>query len=190
MAGVILRATNSMNYPAESSIYMEPLWYAAYTSANHEKRVAEQLVQRSVEYFLPLYQSVRRWKDRKVCLQQPLFPGYVFVRIALYNRLQVLQVPGVAKLIGFNGMPTALAQEEIDVLRTSLLNGAHAQPHPYLPIGRHVRVTKGPMAGLQGVLKRKKGKVRLVVSMELIQRAMFVEIDVADVEAVESKTRN
>src|SRR5579864_4826094 len=83
------------------SSYWEPLWYAAYTSANHEKRVAEQLAQRSVEHFLPLYQSVRRWKDRRMNVQLPLFPGYVFVRLALRDRLQVLRTPGVAQLVGF-----------------------------------------------------------------------------------------
>jgi transcription antitermination factor NusG len=189
MADIILQDKNSTNHPAESYSGREPLWYAAYTSANHEKRVAEQFVQRSVEYFLPLYRSVRRWKDRKVNLQRPLFPGYVFVRIELRNRLKVLQVPGVAKLISFNGTPAALPQGEVDALRTSLLKGAHAQPHPYLAIGRQVMVTKGPMAGLQGVLKRKKGNARLVVSIELIQRAMAVEIDEDDVETVESKRR-
>src|SRR5438034_6510270 len=75
--------------------YCEARWYAAYTSANHEKRVSEQLGMREVEHFLPLYPSVRRWKDRRVRLEMPLFPGYVFVRIALRDRLQVLQVSGV-----------------------------------------------------------------------------------------------
>jgi transcription antitermination factor NusG len=96
------------------------LWYAAYTTANHEKRVAEQLAVRSVEHFLPQYASVRRWKDRRVRLELPLFPGYVFVRLALRDRLQVLKIPGVAKLVGFNGTPTALPEEEIATLRTSL----------------------------------------------------------------------
>src|SRR5216684_840587 len=86
--------------------HSEPQWYAAYTCANHEKRVALQLGQRSVEHFLPTYESLRRWKDRRVRLQLSLFPGYVFVRMALQDRLQVLQVPGVARLVGFNGTPT------------------------------------------------------------------------------------
>ena len=91
---------------------VHPVWYAAYTSANHEKRVAEQLCARSVEHFVPLYESVRRWKDRKVRLQLPLFPGYVFVRLVWWDRLHVLQVPGVARLVGFNGRPCALPDSE------------------------------------------------------------------------------
>src|SRR5216684_3137145 len=93
------------------SEHRELAWYAAYTSSNHEKRVAEQLVGRAVEHFLPLYQSARRWRDRRVELQLPLFPGYIFVRLSLRDRLQVLQVPGVAKLVGFGGIPTALPHE-------------------------------------------------------------------------------
>src|SRR5229473_6075625 len=98
-------------------------WCAAYTLANHEKRVTEQLTERSVEHFLPLYESVRSWKDRKVRLQLPLFPGYVFVRVALQDRLQVQRIPGVAWLVGFSGRPSALPDEEIERLRVGLARG-------------------------------------------------------------------
>src|SRR5713226_7668983 len=122
-------ASENVNLPSD---YLEPRWYAAYTSANHEKRVTLQLGQRSVEHFLPLYESARRWKDRKMRLQLPLFPGYVFVRLALRDRLQVLQVPSVVRLVGFNGHPSALAEEEIEGLRRALAEGVRAEPHPYL----------------------------------------------------------
>jgi len=159
-------------------------WYAAYTSANHEKRVATQLSERSVDQFLPTYTSVRKWKDRRVTLDLPLFPGYVFVRLALRDRLRVLQVPGVAKLVGFGGIPAALPDADIEGLRSGLVSGIHAEPHPFLTAGRKVRVKHGPMTGLQGILVRRKSRTRLVVSVELIQRAMAIEIDEADVEAV------
>ena len=157
-------------------------WYAAYTSANHEKRVAEQLSQRRVECFLPLYESVRRWKDRRVKLKMPLFPGYVFVRIALIDRLCVQQVRGVARLVGFGGMPAALPDEEMRLLQTSLERGVRAKPHPFLTVGMRVRVKGGPMVGLQGILKRRKSKARLIVSIELIQSSMAVEVDESDLE--------
>ena len=167
--------------PAE---YRETRWYAAYTSANHEKRVAEQMGVRGVEHFLPLYASVRRWRNGRVTLQRPLFPGYVFVRMALRERLRVQQIPGVARLVGFDGTPAALPDEDIEALRMSLARGVRAEPHPYLAAGRRVRVTNGPMAGLLGVLRRRKSNARLVVSLELIQRALALEIDEADVEPV------
>lgn len=162
----------------------EARWYAAYTSSNHEKRVALQLGQRSVEHFLPVYESVRRWKDRRVKLQLPLFPGYVFVRMALCDRLQVQQVPGVARLVGFDGMPTALPDQEIEALRTSLGSAVRAEPHPYLTAGRRVRVKSGPLAGMEGLLLRRKGNLRLVISVELIKRSVVLDADMADVEPI------
>ena len=164
------------------SAYCEPRWYAAYTSANHEKRVAEQFVVRSVEHFLPVYASVRRWKDRRVTLQLPLFPGYVFVHFALRDRLQVLQIPGVAKLVSFNGTPAVLLEEEIEALRASLENGVRAEPHPYLKVGRRVRVKSGPMTGMEGILVRRKNRSRFVISLDLIMRSVAVEVDALELE--------
>lgn len=171
----------SLSLPAERC---EPRWYAAYTSANHEKRVAEQLVVRGVEHFLPSYASVRRWKDRRVTLQLPLFPGYVFVRMELRNRLQVLQIPGVARLVGFGGMATPLPEGEIDALRTGLASGLHAEPHPYLNVGRRARIKQGPLSGLEGILLRWKGNWRVVLSLDLIQRSVSVDVDASALEPV------
>jgi transcription antitermination factor NusG len=160
----------------------DPLWYAAYTSANHEKRVADQLEVRSVEHFVPLYESVRQWKDRRMKLQLPLFPGYVFVRLALRDRLRVLQVPGVARLVGFNGLPCALPDSEIEALKAGLASGIRAEPHPYLTIGRRVRVRAGSLAGLEGILVRRKNGARFVISLDLIQRSVAVEVDALELE--------
>jgi transcription antitermination factor NusG len=159
-------------------------WYAVYTCANHEKRVAEQLAARFVEYYLPLYNSTRRWKDRRVQLQLPLFPGYLFVRIALCDRMQVLEIPSVARLVGFNGTPTALPEMEIETLKAALETGIHALPHPYLKIGCRVRIIAGPLVGFTGILLRRKSKSRVAVSIDLIQRSILVDADSADVEAV------
>jgi transcription antitermination factor NusG len=161
--------------------YSNSRWYAAYTSANHEKRVALQLGQRSVEHFLPVYESVRHWKDRRVKLELPLFPGYVFVRLALHDRLRVLQVPGVAKLVGFSGAPTPLADEEIEGLRRALTEGLRVEPHPYLKVGRPVRILTGPFASREGILKRWKGNFRVLLSIELIQRSILVDVDASSV---------
>jgi len=164
--------------------YLEPRWYAAYTSANHEKRVAEQLGVREVEHFLPQYASVRRWKDRRVTLQMPLFPGYVFVRLALRDRLQVLQIPGVVQLVGFGGRPYPLLDNEIEGLRAGIRNALRVKPHPFLTIGSRVRVVCGPLAGVEGVLVRTKNLCRVVLSLELIARAAAVDVDAADIEQV------
>jgi transcription termination/antitermination protein NusG len=157
-------------------------WYAAYTWANHEKRVRDQLEQRSVESFLPLYKTLRRWKDRWMGLQMPLFPGYVFVRMALVDRLQVLQVPSLVRLVGFNGHVSPLPDEDIEGLKKGLAGGVCAEPYPFLTVGRRVRIKGGPLGGRQGILLRRKGKFRVVLSIELIMRSIAVDVDVADVE--------
>src|SRR5208283_5186041 len=164
----------------------QPLWYAAYTSANHEKKAAAEISRRGVESFLPLYRTVRRWSDRRVELQMPLFPGYVFVHLALRERLRVLLVPGVAKLVGFGGLPAALPDEQIEALRAGLDKQMLAKPHPYLVAGRRVSIVRGPLCGAQGVLVRKKSVFRVVLSLELIMRSVAVEVDAADVEPLPS----
>lgn len=162
--------------------YHEARWYAAYTYANHEKRVREELQQRSIEAFLPVYETIRQWKDRRMRLQRPLFPGYVFVRLALANRLHALQVPSVVHLVGFHGLPSALPDEEIEALKNGLALGIRAEPHPFLTVGRRVRIKSSPLEGRQGILVRRTGKLRVVISIELIHRAMSVHVDSADVE--------
>ncbi len=162
--------------------YLEVRWYAAYTCANHEKRVREQLEQRSLESYLPVYEAVRRWKDRRMRLQLPLFPGYVFVRMALVDRLRVLQVPSVVHLVGFNGHLAALPDAEIEGLKNGLAGGVRAEPHPFLTAGRRVRIKAGPLEGREGILLRRKGSLRVVLSIELIQRSIVVDVDVADVQ--------
>src|SRR6266478_1796829 len=161
--------------------FIEPHWYAAYTRAQHEKSVAAELGMREVEHFLPLYGSVRRWKDRRMQLELPLFPGYVFVRLALRDRLRVLQIPSVVRIVGFNGQPTALPDTEMEIMRSGLSHSLRAEPHPFLTVGRRVRIAGGPFAGLEGVLKRKKNSLRVVVTLEQIQRSVAVDVDIADV---------
>lgn len=180
---MITPAVNTANravYPDLGPGMFEPLWYAVYANANHEKRVAEQLEQRSIEHFLPLYDSVRRWKDRRVRLQMPLFPGYVFVRLALRDRLQVLQIPGVVTLVSFGGRPAPLREADIHAIQKCLGQGNPVKPYPYLQAGRRARVKCGPLQGLEGIILRRKNRTRFIVSIELIVRSVAVEIDDID----------
>lgn len=150
--------------------------------SRHEKQVARQLEERRVDCFLPMYRSIRRWKDRRKELDMVLFPGYVFVHIDLKHRLRVLQLPSVIRFVSFNGHPAALPEHDIDALRNGLVSGIHAAPHPYLKIGRRVRIKYGPLVGSQGILVRRKDKCRVVLSIDLIMRSVAVEVDEADVE--------
>ncbi|MCU1302749.1 MAG: putative Transcription termination/antitermination factor NusG [Candidatus Sulfotelmatobacter sp.] len=166
-------------------------WYALYTCPRHEKCVAQQIEQRDISCFLPLYRSARRWKDRKKELELALFPGYVFVRFALKDRLRVLQLPSAVRLVSFNGEPAVLPEAEIEALRERLSRGGCMEPHPYLSVGRRVRVRSGPMQGLEGIIVRRKDRCRVVFSLDLIMRSIAVEVDETDVEPLsESKRHN
>ena len=170
--------------PETPSDYLERRWYVAYTNPRHEKQVVGQMERNCIECFLPLYRSVRRWKDRCKQLELPLFPGYVFVHVALRDRLQVLQLPGVIQFVSFHGKPAPLPTTEIEGLRNGLAQKALAAPHPYLRVGRRVKIHSGPVAGLDGVLVRRKDKFRVVLSIHLIQRSIAVEVDESEIEPI------
>ena len=157
-------------------------WYALYTCPRHEKRVAELIQHRSFGCFVPLYRSVRRWKDRRKELELVLFPGYVFVQMPLEKKAQVLQLPGAVRLVSFNGQPATLSPNEIETLQRRLSSAEGAQPHPYLCRGRRVRVCRGAMKGLEGIIVRRKERCRVVFSIDLIMRSVAVEVDEADLE--------
>jgi transcription antitermination factor NusG len=170
--------------PNRATNYLAKHWYAAHTRANHEKRVAEQLDRRAVEHFLPLYQSVRKWADRRKRLQVPLFPGYVFVRLPLQERMRVLEIPSVARLVGFEHLPAALPDDEVEALRHGLTGQLRAVPHPYLNVGCRVRIIRGPLEGCKGILLRSKSDFRVVLSVDLILRSVAVEVGAEDIVPV------
>jgi transcription antitermination factor NusG len=159
-------------------------WYALYTAPRHEKRVADQINRQGIACFLPLYRSVRRWKDRRKELALVLFPGYVFVRMSLQHRLRVLQLPDAVRLVTFNGQPASLPEAEIESLRQHLSCPGNVEPHPYLSVGRRVRVRSGPLKGLEGIILRTKDRCRIVLSIHLIMRSVAVEVDDSDLEFI------
>lgn len=170
--------------PSYTAALSELRWYAVYTCAQHEKSVAKQLALRSVECFLPLYERTSRWKDRRVKIEFPLFAGYVFARLAFKDRLCAVQAPGVVRLVGFNGHPTPLPDDEIHALRNGLSAARRAEPCRYVQVGRRVRILSGPLTGLEGILQRKKGATRFVISLHLIQQSVRVEVQAAELELV------
>ena len=155
-------------------------WYAISVRPRHEKLVARYLEYRGLNYFLPVYRSVRRWKDRRKELDMALFPGYVFVNLNLRDRLGVLQAPGVVQFVTFQGQPAAVPDAEIRALESSM--SLRPQPHPYLCQGARVRVKRGLLVGVEGIMIRRKERFRLVLSIDLIMRSVVLEVDEADVE--------
>lgn len=157
-------------------------WYAAYTRSRHEKAIAGKLEFLQIEYFLPLYIHVSRWKDRKVRLQLPLFPGYVFVHMPVAQRVQVLQIPGVLSLVSRNGKPQEMPDQDIERLQASMLEGRELEPHDYLEVGQRVRLVRGPFEGYEGILEQKKNKTQIVISIRQIMRSFALTVASDDLE--------
>ncbi len=159
-------------------------WYALYTRHQHEKAVANTLSAKGFQVFLPLYTVRHQWKDRRKQLTLPLFPCYVFVHTSLSQRVEVLRTPGVHQFVGFTGMPSAIAVEEIAALRRAIDCSLEVEPHPFLQCGEHVRVKCGPLTGYEGILVRQKNLCRLVLSIEILSRSVAVEMEMSEVERV------
>jgi len=161
-------------------------WYAVHTRHQHEKTAASNISNRGLDVFLPLYHATRRWKDRNKQISLPLFPCYLFLRGPVDRWLPVLMAPGVNRVVGFAGQPATIPCAEIDAVRQVLAGSLRAEPHPFLKCGDRVRVKSGPLEGLEGILVSKKNLFRLILSVELLQRSVAVEVDVSTVERVTS----
>jgi transcription antitermination factor NusG len=159
-------------------------WWALYTRHQHEKSVADMLSAKGFEVFLPLYESLRRWKDRRKLLSLPLFPGYVFVRGGYERRIDVVSTPGVFTILTHGDRFATIPETEIDGVRKTVEGRLRVEPHPFLKCGERVRVTRGTLQGVEGILTRKKNMFRLVLSVEMLAQSVGVEIDASDVEPV------
>jgi len=157
-------------------------WFAVFTKAHHEKAVRQHLLQRQIETFLPLYSQVRQWTNRRrVTLQLPLFPNYVFVWLDRRDRARVLAVQGVLSIVGQGYDPTPLSEFEIESLRSGL-HLRNFEPHPLLVVGTKVRIKVGALEGMEGVLLRNKNNLRVVLTVALINQSVAVEVNADDVE--------
>jgi transcription antitermination factor NusG len=159
-------------------------WYALCVRSRHEKRVVDCLAQRAVEHFLPTYKTVHRWRNgcRKE-LDLPLFPGYVFTKIFLSRRVEVLKLPGAICFVSCGTKPVALEDGEFEMMKAGL-QLCCAEPHPYLNSGDRVLIRRGPFAGMIGILVRKKSDFRVVLSISQIARSVIVELELTDLESM------
>lgn len=163
-------------------------WYVAYTKARHEKKVATHLELKRVEVFLPLYETTHFWNGRRAALRLPLFPGYVFVRTSLQDRLRVLEAPGLIQLISSRGTPIALPDDEVERLRTCVSLGFEPEPVPYLHAGDMVRIIDGPLEGWKGRVLRNDGETRFVLSIDMIMRSVAVKVEAYRLELCASNS--
>lgn len=174
--------------PGESSeSLLHTRWYAVYVTARHEKKVAQHLEQREVEFYLPLYRKERKWKDgSRGTLELPLFPSYLFVRIGRADRGRVLGVPGVVSFVGGTGCePAQLPDAEIESLRIGLPE-RKAEPHPLLEAGQRVRIRSGALVGMEGFVERSRNRSRVVLTIDLIRKSVAVEVEASELEILEA----
>jgi transcription antitermination factor NusG len=157
-------------------------WFALYTRTHHEKRVVEHLKQRGIENYLPLYKAVHTWTHyRKVTLDLPLFPNYLFVHIAPQERVRTLEAPGALSFAGNASAPAPLPESEIESLR-SALQLRKFEPHRYLTAGTRAHIVAGPLAGMEGIVVRTKSSLRVVLTVDLILQSVAVEVDASELE--------
>jgi transcription antitermination factor NusG len=153
-------------------------WYAIRTKSRHEKVVGRQLQMDGLEYYLPMIQQSRQWSDRTKLIDLPLFPGYVFVRLPNFpsKRLQILRNAGVIGFVGNERGAASIPDQELSSVRLLLANGISYASHRYLKVGQRIRVTDGALRGLEGILVRIGNKNGLIVSIDLIQRSLVIQL--------------
>jgi transcription antitermination factor NusG len=153
------------------------LWYALHVRTRFEKVVARNLQGKGYEEFLPLYRRTSQWSDRKKEIELPLFPGYVFCRFNPLHRMPILTIPGVNAIVGVGKTLMPVEERELNDIRAVLNSDSMCEPWPFLEVGQRVSVTRGPLEGTQGIVTVLKNKCRLVISVNLLQRSVAVEID-------------
>ncbi|MFQ5914235.1 MAG: transcription termination/antitermination protein NusG [Nitrospinota bacterium] len=159
-------------------------WYALQTRSRHEKFTLAHLKATGFEVFLPLITRLRRWKDRRVRVDFPLFPGYCFVRCDVTDFRQVRMIPGAVDLVGTAGKPMPIPENEIGAVHQLVTCTLPFDPHPRLEPGMTVRVVRGPLEGVEGTLIRKTPRARFLIAINLLSRGATVSIDAGDVVPV------
>lgn len=152
-------------------------WFALTVKHQHEKQIGLALRRKGLEELVPLYTSRRRWSDRVKVVELPLFPNYVFCHFSFEDRLVVLNIPGVYSVVGFGGRPTPVPDREIANIQAILASGLAVEPWPHLKAGDIVLIEDGPLRGVQGTLLETKDACRVVVSVEMLQRSIAVQLD-------------
>jgi transcription antitermination factor NusG len=152
-------------------------WYALTVKPQHEKSVAEQLESKTLETYLPLYRAKRRWSDRVKVIELPLFSRYVFCRFSFEDRLKVMQITSINRIVSFGGKPCAVDDQVIQTLRAIVGSGLACSPWPFVRVGQRVRICAGPLAGTEGILTREKSGYRVVINVDILNRGVAVEVE-------------
>lgn len=154
-------------------------WFAVKVRERWEQQIAEALIAKNIETFLPLATERRKWSDRVKTITTALFPGYIFCRVDPASRLPVLVIPGVHYFAGAAHVPEPVPDSEIESMQALMRSGLTALSRPYFSKGDRVRIWEGPLRGVEGVLLEAAHGLELVVSISLLQRSVAVVIDAA-----------
>lgn len=152
-------------------------WFALQTKSKSEKKIARLLGEKGYECFTPMCRLKRKWSDRTVEIDFPLFPGYVFCRFTPAVFGKAISTQGVIRIVGFGGKPAEVAEEEIEALQLLTQSNLLREPWKYLPHGTLVLVETGPMAGAQGFINEDRSRKQLIISVALLQRSVAVHLD-------------
>jgi transcription antitermination factor NusG len=161
-------------------------WYAVRTRSNFEQQAVAEIADKGFEAYLPAFQQVHQWKDRKKIVNHPLFPGYFFVRLVDSNerRLAVLKTAGVVQILGSGKTIEPVPEEQVESVRRMLSANVACFAHPFLREGSRVRIRRGALKDLEGLLVRFKNAYRLVLSVDLLCQSVATEVDIIDIEAL------
>ena len=152
-------------------------WFALQTRPKNERKVEALLRQKGYDCFTPIYRSKRKWSDRIVEIDFPLFPGYVFCRFNSSALGKAVSTQGVTRVVGFGGTPAEVAREEVEALQLLARSNFLREPWKYLPDGTLVVVETGPLAGIRGNISTDQSKRRLVISVTMLQRSVAIQLD-------------
>jgi transcription antitermination factor NusG len=152
-------------------------WFALQTKPRNEKQVERLLTHKGYECCLPMYRQKRRWSDRVIDLELPLFPMYIFCRFNSHAMGKAIATPGVTRIVGFGGRPAEVNVEEVEALQLLSQSRCLREPWAYIPNGTLVKVETGPLAGAQGIFCSSEDRRRLVISVAILQRSVAVQLD-------------
>ncbi len=159
-------------------------WWVLQTRARHEKAFATELCELGIEHFLPLVTVPRSYGRRRMMVQLPLFPGYVFVAFAFEeDRLRSLRTQRVARTLAVEDQDRL--REELECIRRALILGDRVRLYPGIRIGRRCRVIAGPLTGLEGVVVRRNKKGRIYLEVAALGQSAVADVELMHVEAVE-----
>jgi len=170
-----------LSSPENYALFTVPKWFVLYTRSRHEKFVEKHLTEKGTEAFTPTVLLRKKWSDRVKFIEEPLFKSYCFAKFPLKDKTKIVSEPGVVHIIHFRNQYVPVEDGIIDSLKILVENKVQIDPHPYLKIGKRVRIKRGPLKGVEGYILEKRNKnTSLVISIEALNSSITCNVDIDD----------